>query len=139
MFICFLHFVWRLQAMFQLQVSVQLISILSSINYLTRQCWRLHLARASSKFLGRTIKDVELPEIKKVDCRDAMPYIVADICLKIVLHNDTEFGALQMVKGNKEVYEGHMVDTKTRKVIEDSQISLTVEKNHALVKILPTK
>ena len=99
----------------------------------------LHLARASSKFLGRTIKDVGLPQIKKVDCRDVMPYIVADICLKIVLNNDTEFGALQMVKGNKEVYEGHMVDTKTRKVIEDSQISLTVEKKHTLVKILPTK
>ena len=68
-----------------------------------------------------------------------MPYIVADICLRIFLYNDTEFGALQMVKGNKEVYEGHMVDTKTRKVNEDSQISLTVEKNHTLVKILPIK
>ena len=62
-------------------------------------------------------------------------HIVADICLKIVLHNDTEFGALQMGKGNQEVYEGHMVDSKTHKVIENSQIFLTADKNQTLENI----
>ena len=41
--------------------------------------------------------------------------------------------ALQKVHGNSEVYEGLIIDAKTKKVFEDSQISLTIEDDQTFV------
>ena len=78
-------------------------------------------------------KVAELPKIKKVHCSKTLQYLAADLCLSITFHDVKELAALQKINGNSEVYEGLIIDTKSGKVIKDSQISLTIEDGQTFV------
>ena len=68
-----------------------------------------------------------------MQCSKTLSNLVADLCLSIDFHDSTMLAALQKVHGNSEVYEGLIIDAKTNKGFEDSQISLTVEDGKTFV------